>query len=83
MAVRVLSQDDQPGKDTELHLILDNGDYEVFQIIKDKWGFKDEESLVRFALAVLIKAETNSVEIENGQGGKTTLRPTAEIIVKA
>ena len=39
-----------------LILELDNGDRKIFESVKNDWNFKDEESLVRFAIAILSKS---------------------------
>lgn len=83
MSITVLPPPDTSQiNNTDLRLKLDNGDYEVFKIIKDKWGFKNEESLLRFALTILLKAENNLVEIQDVNGNKTTLKPSAELTSK-
>lgn len=40
-----------------LSLTLDNGDRENFKKCLNEWNFKDEQSLVRFVLSVLIESE--------------------------
>lgn len=49
----------------ELSLVLNNGDKEKFeQLIKD-WNFKDEQSLLRFMLAIMLMTEDNIIGIMN------------------
>lgn len=41
-----------------------NGDWEALKEITKKWGFKDETSALRFALAVLTKANSGKLSID-------------------
>lgn len=43
----------------KLILELDNGDRTKFKQIMDKWNFKDEQSLLRFAMSLLILNEND------------------------
>lgn len=43
-----------------------NGDWEALQEITKKWNLKDESSTLRFAIAVLFKADTDKLYI-NGE----------------
>lgn len=40
---------------TEMDIKLNNGDFIALQKVQDKWKFKDKESALRFALAILAK----------------------------
>jgi hypothetical protein len=40
-------------KENKLILTLDNGEKKVFEEVRKKWNFKDEQSLIRFALSIL------------------------------
>ena len=53
-----------------------NGDWEALQEVTNRWGFKDETSALRFALAVLSKANKNNLSIdgENISPAKSLLR---------
>ncbi len=71
----------------ELTLKINNGDKKALEQITEEWKFKDAESALRFALAVLVKAVTIgnkklSIE-ENGKNttlvpGEALLKPTDE-----
>jgi hypothetical protein len=52
MATETLSDTGQ-----ELVLKLNNGDYARFKEAVDKWNFKDNQSLIRFILAILVLSE--------------------------
>jgi hypothetical protein len=64
MAVTNLSEND--GK---LTLELDNGDYKKFKQAMEKWNFKDEQSLMRFVVSILVLSEDKiiNVKIDNDQ----------------
>lgn len=66
-----------------LQLKFDNGDLKVLGLILTKWNFKDEESLLRFALAILLKAENRSVNIRDTSGSDVTLKPTDDLLKKS
>jgi len=54
---------------------INNGDLRALQEIVREWGFKDEVSVLRFALAVLKQAPRHSVYVEDEQGEKVGLQP--------
>jgi len=42
-----------------------NGDWEVLQKITKKWNLNDEANALRFAIAILFKANTNNLFIDD------------------
>jgi hypothetical protein len=64
-------------------LNFDNGDFEVLNTIKTQWNFKDEESLLRFALAILYKSGEQAVCIKDEAGNEVTLKPSESMLNKA
>ena len=46
-------------KDNRLTLEIDNGDYQEFIKVMKKWSFKDHQSLMRFAVSLLVLNENN------------------------
>lgn len=52
-----------------------NGDWAALQEITKKWNFKDEESALRFALAVLTQAEDGTLQI-----GDSTISPAEGLL---
>jgi len=64
----------------EWNLVVNNGDLEVLQQTASRLGFRDEESALRFMLAVLSKAATRAITITDQNGGKITLNPTADLL---
>lgn len=61
---------------------FDNGDYRVLDAIREKWKFKDDESLLRFALAVLLTAEEGFVTVKDEAGKEVFLTPTSDLLQK-
>lgn len=52
-----------------------NGDWEALKEITKKWNFLDETSALRFALAVLTKAEDGTLQI-----GDSTISPAEGLL---
>lgn len=47
---------------------IDNGDLEKLRECMNKWSFLDEQSMLRFAVSLLLKAEGGEVTIKiNGE----------------
>ena len=68
-------------EDNKLILELDNGDLREFDKVMDKWKFKDHQSLMRFAISLLVLNENKSfpVKIDNQS---TEIVPAPHLIVK-
>ncbi len=81
MAIKKITTE-VPSSDGSIVLNFDNGDYEVLNTIKQQWNFKDEESLLRFALTILYKAGEQSVSIKDESGSEVTLKPTENMLKK-
>ena len=62
-------------------LNVDNGDLEALESIKDKWKFKDKESVLRYALAVMSQATDPILYIEK-EGIKTGLSPNPNLMLE-
>ena len=60
-------------------LVIDNGDLQAIKDVMDKYRFLDEEALGRFALYVLLKAEKNTVYIDEGDK-KIALSPADRLV---
>lgn len=65
----------------KLALSLDNGDFKALKDVQKKYNFKDEESLLRFALVTLLRAEKNTVYIDEG-GEKVGLQPNSSLLAE-
>ena len=81
MSIKKIDPTTATPEDT-ITLKFDNGDFAALETIKKKWKFKDEESLLKFALAVLVKAEQNTVSIKNESGQDTSLKPSENLLLK-
>lgn len=66
--------------DNELILAVNNGDLEALQDAMKRFGFRDEESVLRFALAVLSKSATRSLTITGIDGVRVTLNPSQDLL---
>ena len=66
--------------DNELILAVNNGDLEALQDAVKRFGFRDEESVLRFALAVLSKSATRSLTITGIDGVRATLNPSQDLL---
>lgn len=64
----------------ELNLVINNGDYVALQETVKRLGFKDEESMLRFALAVLSRSATRSISITDQNGAKISLNPNEGLL---
>ena len=57
-------------KENKLILTLDNGEKKVLEEMLKKWNFKDEESLIRFALAILDCSTQTFLTIHTEKGAE-------------
>ena len=67
-------------KSDEISLTFNNGDCIALKEIVERLGFKDEESAIRFALAVLSKSATRSLTITDQNGTKVSLNPSEGLL---
>lgn len=63
-----------------LLLRVNNGDLEALRELTDRLGFKDEESVFRFALAVLSQSATRNLSITKIDGQRATLQPSPSLL---
>jgi len=62
-----------------INLAINNGDLQAIEEVIEKYHFKDEESLFRFALAALLRSETNGVYIEENNN-KIFVQPSEKLL---
>lgn len=79
MAIR--RPDPSATTDQELILAINNGDLEALQDAVRKFGFKNEESVLRYALAVLSKSATRSLSIIDQTGVRVNLNPSSDLLL--
>ncbi len=65
---------------TDIQLSIDNGDLRALEEIQAKWNFKDKESALRFALAILITAKTKTIKVTNEIGVDVSLTPSDSLL---
>ena len=65
---------------TELSLIINNGDFDALRTTTLRLGFRNEESMLRFMLAVLSKSATRSVAVTDANGQKINLTPSVDLL---
>lgn len=63
-----------------LDLSINNGDFEAIKNTVSRLGFKDEESMLRFMLAVLSKSATRSLTITDQNGIKIPVTPSEGLL---
>lgn len=78
MAIKRSATQVQP--DNELNLTINNGDFVALRDAMKKFGFRDEESVLRFALAVLSKSATRSLSIIDQDGVRVNLSPSTDLL---
>lgn len=75
MAVKIIENSD-PSK---IILEIDNGDKEKLEQALEKWNFKDHQSLLRFAVSVLLLTEDHTLWI-NKDGNHKEIQPSDDLI---
>jgi len=66
--------------DTELPLVINNGDLVALRSAVDRLGFKDEESLLRYVLAVVAQSATRSMTVIDKEGKSIALKPGESLL---
>lgn len=72
MAIVKISEDPTKGSRT---VEINNGDLEALNKIISEWDFKDVESALRYAVAVLSIAKDRKLFYEKENGEKVTIEP--------
>lgn len=62
---------------------VNNGDLAAIKETVNRLGFKDEESMFRFMLAVISKSATRSLTITDQNGAKVPLSPSEGLLKSA
>ncbi len=71
-----------PEEENELILDFNNGDLEVLKGAVQRLGFKDEESLLRYILAVISKSATRTFTVTGTDGKSLSLNPADALLVQ-
>lgn len=67
----------------QMSIRFSNGERKALEEVINKWGFKDEESFLRFALAVFVKSNDRSVSIKDESGKETSLCPADSLLINS
>lgn len=65
----------------ELNLIINNGDLKVLKETTNRLGFLNEESMLRYLLAVMSKSAIQSLIITDQTGTKIPLNPSESLLM--
>lgn len=77
MAIKKLTETEEA-----LNIEINNGDLGALNEIIINWGFKDKESALRFAIAVLKVTKPGKLSQETPDGNKSLLIPTENLTGK-
>ena len=80
MAIQRVTSGEVKTPPTELTLTINNGDFQALRGATERLGFINEESLLRFALAVFSKSATTSLTIIDLNGNKISLTPSEDLL---
>lgn len=67
-------------KEGTLVLEFNNGDFQALSDTVKRLGFKDEESMLRFALAVLKQSATRSLSVTDTSGKAVSFNPSSTLL---
>lgn len=67
-------------KPDELPLVFNNGDLAALKSAVNRLNFKDEESLLRYALAVISKSATRTLTVIDQDGKSMALNPSESLL---
>lgn len=67
-------------KENELLLVVDNGDLKSLKDAVERLDFKNEESVLRFAVAVLAQSATRVISVTLPTGSRVNLSPSSELL---
>lgn len=74
------SRDNSNPDDPKLKITINNGDLAALDRAMKKWDFKDEESLLKFSIAVLLSANGKALYTKTDEGKKQTLSPVDTLL---
>ena len=80
MALKEIRKGENTNDLNGILLNLNNGDLIALEETVKKWGFKDNESALRFALAVIAQSEGGLVYIDSKDQKKIGLKPSQELL---
>jgi hypothetical protein len=71
---------EEPAEEGSLPLIFSNGDLTVLKEAVERLGFKDEESLLRYVLAVIAMSATRTLTVIDKDGKSVPLNPSESVL---
>jgi hypothetical protein len=77
-----IARRDSATAEKELILAVTNGDFDVLKDAVSRLGFKDEESLLRYVLAVLSKSATRTLTVIGKDGKSLGLNPAEALLAE-
>ena len=66
-----------------LPLVVNNGDLVALKSAVQRLGFKDEESLLRYVLAVMSRSATRTVTVIDQDGKSVPLNPSEALLAQS
>ncbi len=66
-------------ENSKLILEVDNGDLEKLDQCMERWSFKDHQSMLRFAMSILLVTEDQSIWIKSG-GKQDAIAPIRDLL---
>jgi hypothetical protein len=79
-AMAIIRSEDS--KENALELVFNNGDLEALESAVKRLGFKDEVSLLRYALAVLSQSATRTLTVIDTNGKSVSLNPSEVLLAQ-
>lgn len=79
MAIKKISEEKNNKDVLGRTILIENGDLEALKTIVKEYNFKDEESALRFSLALLTTALNKSIVIEDG-ADKQFVKPSTSLL---
>lgn len=65
--------------ESKLTLDIDNGDLSKLTEVMDKWKFKDHQSMLRFAISIMLLTEDKKLWMQS-KGEQTQIVPADDLV---
>jgi len=75
-----INRKSSPGSENDLTLSFNNGELSILENAVKHLGFKDEESLLRYFLAVISKSGTRTLTVIDKEGRSLPLNPSPTLL---
>lgn len=71
-------------EEKELEVIINNGDFKLIDSLVESYGFKDRDSLFKFAIGTLVDGNNNegiyTIKLQNGQRVLSKIAPSKDLL---